>query len=85
MHTLTAALLKRLRHVARMPNESVVKQLMFAEGLVGLDGVFGRPRITRQNRALAAPRPVLMSLLPWWGWYGVAQDRSQRRSLCDSA
>jgi len=38
MHILNAAKLTRLEHVARMPNGSVVKQLLFAEGLEGLGG-----------------------------------------------
>eukprot|EP00955_Chlamydomonas_euryale_P059976 357557-Chlamydomonas_euryale.AAC.5 len=42
-----------------MPDESVVKQLLFAEGLVGLGGVVGRPRSTWRDRAVAALRPVL--------------------------
>eukprot|EP00955_Chlamydomonas_euryale_P038129 351002-Chlamydomonas_euryale.AAC.23 len=51
MHVLNAARLTRLGHVARMPDEPVVKQLLFAEGLVGLGGVVGRPRSTWRNRA----------------------------------
>eukprot|EP00955_Chlamydomonas_euryale_P115762 366375-Chlamydomonas_euryale.AAC.5 len=85
MHILNAAQLTCLGHVARMPDESTVKHLLFAEGLVGLAGVAGRPRTTWQNRAVAALRPVLTSRLAGWGWYGVAQDRAQWRSLCDSA
>eukprot|EP00955_Chlamydomonas_euryale_P086881 364253-Chlamydomonas_euryale.AAC.18 len=68
-----------------MPDESVVKQLLFAEGLVGLGGMVGRPRSTRQDRALAALRPVLTSRLAGWAWYGVAQDRTQWHAHCDSA
>eukprot|EP00955_Chlamydomonas_euryale_P074745 362120-Chlamydomonas_euryale.AAC.6 len=40
---------------------SVVKQLLFAEGLVGLGGAIGRPRSTWCGRALAALHPVLTS------------------------
>eukprot|EP00955_Chlamydomonas_euryale_P099072 365193-Chlamydomonas_euryale.AAC.5 len=55
-----------------MPDESVVKQLLFAEGLVGLGGVVGRPRSTRRDKSSAALRPVLMSRLAGWGlvWGG---------------
>eukprot|EP00955_Chlamydomonas_euryale_P049266 354212-Chlamydomonas_euryale.AAC.17 len=42
-----------------MPDQSVVKQLFFAEGLVCLDGVVGRPLSTWRDRALVALRPVL--------------------------
>eukprot|EP00955_Chlamydomonas_euryale_P100719 365303-Chlamydomonas_euryale.AAC.6 len=34
-HILNAARLTRLGHVAKMPDEPVVKQLLFAEGLIG--------------------------------------------------
>eukprot|EP00955_Chlamydomonas_euryale_P101658 365362-Chlamydomonas_euryale.AAC.13 len=68
-----------------MPGESVVKQLLFAEGLVGLSGVVGRPRSTWRGRAFAALRPVLTSRLAAWGECVVAQDHTQWRALCDSA
>eukprot|EP00955_Chlamydomonas_euryale_P088371 364372-Chlamydomonas_euryale.AAC.7 len=60
-------------------------QLLFAEGLVGLSGVVGRPRSTRHDRAVAALSPVLtMSLggvrLVWGG-----SDYAQWSALCDSA
>eukprot|EP00955_Chlamydomonas_euryale_P065103 359155-Chlamydomonas_euryale.AAC.7 len=42
-------------------------------------------RSTWRDRALAALRPVLTSRLAGWGWYGVAQDCTQWRALCDSA
>eukprot|EP00955_Chlamydomonas_euryale_P077587 362977-Chlamydomonas_euryale.AAC.2 len=80
MHILNAAQLTRIGHVARMPGDSVLKQLLFAEG-----GVVGRPRSTWRNRDLAALPLVLASWLAGWGWYGVAQDRAQWRPLCDSA
>eukprot|EP00955_Chlamydomonas_euryale_P037396 350746-Chlamydomonas_euryale.AAC.1 len=68
-----------------MPDGSVVKQLLFAEGLVGLGGVVGRPRSTWRDRAFAALIPALTSRSAGWGWYGVAQDRAQWRFLLDSA
>eukprot|EP00955_Chlamydomonas_euryale_P048129 353880-Chlamydomonas_euryale.AAC.9 len=68
-----------------MPDDSVVKQLLFAEGLVGLDGVVDRPRSTWWDRALAALRPVLTSRVAGWGWYGMAQDHAQWRAPRDSA
>eukprot|EP00955_Chlamydomonas_euryale_P056551 356460-Chlamydomonas_euryale.AAC.8 len=68
-----------------MPDESMVKQLLFAEGLVGLGGVVGRPRSTWRDRAFAALRPVLTSRLAGWSWHGVAQERTQWRALCDCA
>eukprot|EP00955_Chlamydomonas_euryale_P022966 242415-Chlamydomonas_euryale.AAC.3 len=78
--------LARLGLVARMPDESVVKQLLFAERLVGLGGVIiSRPRSTWWERALAALRPILTSWLAGWGWYGATQNRAQWRSPCDSA
>eukprot|EP00955_Chlamydomonas_euryale_P015914 170242-Chlamydomonas_euryale.AAC.7 len=85
MHILNAARLMRLRHVARMPAGSVVKQLLFAEGLVGVSGVVGRPCSTWRHRAVAALDPVLASRLAGWGWCGVAKDPAQWRSLCDGA
>eukprot|EP00955_Chlamydomonas_euryale_P078297 363127-Chlamydomonas_euryale.AAC.8 len=68
-----------------MPYESVVKQLLFAEGLVGLGGGVGRPCSTWRDRALAALRLVLTPRLAGWGWYGVAQDRALSRALCGHA
>eukprot|EP00955_Chlamydomonas_euryale_P014576 156595-Chlamydomonas_euryale.AAC.2 len=68
-----------------MPDESVVKQLLFAEGLVGLGGVVGMPRSAWRDRAFAALRPVLTSRLAGWGWNRVAQDHAQWRALCYSA
>eukprot|EP00955_Chlamydomonas_euryale_P046222 353367-Chlamydomonas_euryale.AAC.1 len=56
-----------------------------AKGLVGLGGVVGRPRSTWLDRALTALRPVLTSRLAGVGLYRAAHDRSQWRSLCDSA
>eukprot|EP00955_Chlamydomonas_euryale_P063034 358532-Chlamydomonas_euryale.AAC.5 len=85
MHTLNAARLTRLGHVARTPDESVVKQLLFAEGLVALGGVVRRPRPALMGRVSAALCPVLTSRLAGWGWYGVAQDHAQWRALFDSA
>eukprot|EP00955_Chlamydomonas_euryale_P089460 364467-Chlamydomonas_euryale.AAC.7 len=84
MHILNAAKLTRLEHVARMPNGSVVKQLLFAEGLVGLGGVVGRPLCTEWDRAVAALSLVLTPRLAGWGCYGLAQDHAQRRSHGDS-
>eukprot|EP00955_Chlamydomonas_euryale_P055639 356174-Chlamydomonas_euryale.AAC.11 len=60
-----------------MPDEPVVKQLLFAEGLVELGGMVGRPRSIWRDRAMAALHPVLTSRLAGWGWYGVAQDYAQ--------
>eukprot|EP00955_Chlamydomonas_euryale_P101338 365338-Chlamydomonas_euryale.AAC.17 len=46
-HVLKAARLTRVEHAARVPDESVFQQLLFAEGLVGLSGVVHRPRSIR--------------------------------------
>eukprot|EP00955_Chlamydomonas_euryale_P079941 363361-Chlamydomonas_euryale.AAC.6 len=46
-------------HVARLPCGSLVKQLLLAEGLVGLGGVVGRPFSYWQHRAFAALSPAL--------------------------
>eukprot|EP00955_Chlamydomonas_euryale_P046223 353367-Chlamydomonas_euryale.AAC.2 len=54
MHILNAARLTSSRHMARIPEGSVVKQLLFAEGLVGLGGVVGRPHCKWRDRAVAA-------------------------------
>eukprot|EP00955_Chlamydomonas_euryale_P059810 357500-Chlamydomonas_euryale.AAC.2 len=85
MHILEAARLTRVGHGARMPDGSAVRQLLFAEGLVGLGGVVGRPRSAWLGTAVAALSPVLTSRLARMGWYGMAQDRAQWRSHCDSA
>eukprot|EP00955_Chlamydomonas_euryale_P089822 364496-Chlamydomonas_euryale.AAC.6 len=84
MHIFNAARLIRLGHIARMPDASVVKQLLFADGLIGLGGVVGRLRCTWQDMAVTALHPVLTSWLAGWGWYGVAQDPPQWRALRDS-
>jgi len=85
MRIINTVQLTRLGHVARMSDESVIEQLLFAEVLVELGGVVGRPCSTWRAGALAALRPVLTSWLAEWRWYGVALDRAQWRSLCDSA
>eukprot|EP00955_Chlamydomonas_euryale_P086251 364199-Chlamydomonas_euryale.AAC.13 len=85
LQLLNAARLTRLGHVARMPDTSTVKQLFFAEGLVGRSGVAGRPRSTWRVRALAALRPVQTARLAGLGWFGVAQDRSEWKALCNTA
>eukprot|EP00955_Chlamydomonas_euryale_P100253 365271-Chlamydomonas_euryale.AAC.12 len=59
-----------------MPDESAVKQLLFAEGLVGPGSTW---------RDMTALRLVLTSLLVGRGWCGVAQDRTQWRAVCESA
>eukprot|EP00955_Chlamydomonas_euryale_P019919 212566-Chlamydomonas_euryale.AAC.1 len=69
VHILNAARLTRLGQMARMPDGSVVEQLLFAEGLVGLGGVVGRPCSTWQDRAFATPSQVLTSRLAEWGWF----------------
>eukprot|EP00955_Chlamydomonas_euryale_P066321 359517-Chlamydomonas_euryale.AAC.10 len=81
MCILSAARLTRLGHVAGMPDESMVQQLLFAEGLVGLGGMVGRPRSTWRDMALSALRPVLTSRLAGRGWYEVAHYRAQWRAL----
>eukprot|EP00955_Chlamydomonas_euryale_P076864 362807-Chlamydomonas_euryale.AAC.4 len=85
MHILNAARLTRIGQVAWMPNGPVIQQQLFAEGLVGLGGVVGRPRSTWQDRTFAALSPVLKSRLAGWGRYGVGEDRTQWHTLCDSA
>eukprot|EP00955_Chlamydomonas_euryale_P031610 331733-Chlamydomonas_euryale.AAC.13 len=59
-----------------MSDGSGVRQLFFAEGLLGLGGVVGRPlrRCTWRERTITALSPVLMSRLARWAWYGMAQD-----------
>eukprot|EP00955_Chlamydomonas_euryale_P056552 356460-Chlamydomonas_euryale.AAC.9 len=84
MHTLNAAQLTRLGHVARVPDESVGKQLLFSERRVGLGGMVGRPRPTWRNRALAALRLAITSRLARGGGGYVAQDHAQWHSFCDS-
>jgi len=85
MNLLDAARLTRLGYAASVPDGPVFKQLLFAEGLVGLGGVVGRPRSRCQDRAVPARSPVLTSQLALCGWYGVAQNRAQGLSLCDIA
>eukprot|EP00955_Chlamydomonas_euryale_P057524 356802-Chlamydomonas_euryale.AAC.2 len=82
MHILNSARLTH-GHVARMPDGSVIKQLLFAEGLreLGLSGVVGRLCSTWQDRAFAALSPVLTSRLAGWGWYGAVQDCARWRAL----
>eukprot|EP00955_Chlamydomonas_euryale_P080474 363428-Chlamydomonas_euryale.AAC.5 len=48
-----------------MPDESVVKQLLFAEKLVGLGGLFGRPRAPRGG---IGPWQQLCAWFSWPGW-----------------
>eukprot|EP00955_Chlamydomonas_euryale_P104087 365538-Chlamydomonas_euryale.AAC.7 len=60
------------------PIVAAAGNLLFAEGLVGLGGVVGRPRSTWRDRALAALRPVLTSRLVWWGGVGMEWLRTMR-------
>ncbi len=77
--------LTRLGHVARMPDSSVVKQLLFATGLVGCGRPPGRPRRTWLHAALdslgrasvegSAPRSPEE-------WVALARNRARWRNLC---
>eukprot|EP00955_Chlamydomonas_euryale_P049491 354266-Chlamydomonas_euryale.AAC.6 len=58
----------------RMPDGSVVKQLLFAEGLVGVGGVVVRPRSTRRDKVVAA-------LSPGWQGVGVVLGGSGPRAI----
>ena len=81
---IDAQRLTRLGHVARMPDSSVVKQLLFATGLVGTGRPTGRPRrvwldaakesLARVGRGAASLRGD--------GWVTLAQDRAAWRALC---
>eukprot|EP00955_Chlamydomonas_euryale_P065245 359188-Chlamydomonas_euryale.AAC.12 len=71
-HTFNAARLKSLRHVSRMPDGSVGKQLLLLKRW--WDWVAGRPRSTWRDRAVAALSPDLSSRTAGWVWFGVAQD-----------
>ena len=83
LNILHTARLTRLGHVGRMPNTSVVKQLLFATGLVGEDVQRGRPRRTWLSVALDS--------VAWAdkharvGWYAKAQDRTAWDALCTVA
>eukprot|EP00955_Chlamydomonas_euryale_P081512 363590-Chlamydomonas_euryale.AAC.9 len=65
------------KQVASTPDGSVIKQLLFAEGLVGLGGVVSRPRSVWRDKAVAALSPVLMS--GWRGGIGMALRRTPHR------
>eukprot|EP00955_Chlamydomonas_euryale_P116890 366444-Chlamydomonas_euryale.AAC.11 len=78
--------LLRLHTSSRSPSNftrytTVVKQLLFADGLVGLGGVAMRSRSAGRDRAVAALSPDITPQFADWCLYGVAQDRVQWRSL----
>eukprot|EP00955_Chlamydomonas_euryale_P083560 363869-Chlamydomonas_euryale.AAC.28 len=79
IHILNAAQLTRMGHVDRMPGGSVLKQLLFAKGRVGLGGVVGRPHYTWRDRALAALRRV--SRAGWRGGVGMGWLRTVRSGV----
>ena len=77
--------LRRLGHIARMPDSALVKQLMFAKGLS--DGS-GEGRVLTQ--VVGRPRPQwfqhckesLSELDLQNEWYTLSQDRRAWRELC---
>ena len=79
--------LRGLGHIARLPNASLVKQLLFADGLVvgGMGpsdaaGGGGAGRADVQWSGMAATTLVARSQLP--GWFSMAQDRGAWSALC---
>ena len=73
--------LRRLGHVARMPDASVVKQLMFARGLTGLP-----PRARRgapRKQWFVCAMDSLRDHAARDGWYQLAQDKVEWRRLCN--
>ena len=72
--------LRRLGHMARMPDGSVVKQLLFARGFTGLPAHGGRGAPRRQW--LAGAKDTLQDHAVGDGWYQLAQDRVGWRQLC---
>lgn len=84
---IDAQRLTRLGHVARLPDTSVVKQLLFAVGLVGMGRPVGRPRrvwldAAKESLARVARVGGDAARLRGDGWVLVAQDRDAWRSLC---
>ena len=79
---LDSARLTRLGHVARIPDESVVKQLLCAEGLTGAQVPRGRPRTTWLGTALSSLQHRTGEV--GWNWYTMAQDRVAWRRICTS-
>ena len=72
--------LRRLGHMARMPDGSVVKQLLFAKGFTGLParGGSGAPR----RQWFACAKDTLQDHAVGEGWYQLAQDRVFWRRMC---
>ena len=73
--------LRQLGHVARMPDASVVKQLMFARGLTDLP-----PRARRgapRKQWFACAMDSLRDHAARDGWYQLAQDKVDWRRLCN--
>ena len=76
--------LRRLGHVARMPDSSICKQLLFASSLLGVPSVAVRGRPMRTLGDLALEDVDAMPGVARSTWYGLAQLRSQWRSRCDA-
>ena len=77
--------LRRLGHIARMPDSALVKQLMFAKGLSDGSGegrvltqVVGRPRPQWFQHCMES----LSELDLQNEWYTLSQDRRAWRELC---
>ena len=76
--------LRRLGHVARMPDSSICKQLLFASSLLGVPSMAVRGRPARTWGDLALEDVDAMPGVARSTWYGLAQLRSQWRSRCDA-
>ena len=81
---IDAQRLTRLGHIARMPDTSVVKQLLFATGLVGTGRPVGRPRRVWLDAAKESLARVGAGAACLRGdrWVTVAQDREAWQKLC---
>jgi len=60
---VNAAALTRFDYTSRMPDRSVIRRILFAEGLVGLGRVAGSPRCSWRDGTIAVLHPLVTSRL----------------------
>ena len=80
-HTLMHDLrLRRLGHIARMPDSCLVKQILFANKLVGFPNLVGGPRRKWMDLANISLRHLQVEHT----WYDIAHDRAVWSALCST-
>ena len=72
--------LRRLGHIARMPDSCLVKQILFANKLVGFPNLVGGPRRKWMDLANISLRHLQIEHT----WYDIALDRAGWSTICST-